>query len=56
MTKTELITKILKLKNQPDDIEYFKSLYGLKIDRLQRIYEAEYMKALKEGRKLKDED
>lgn len=50
MTKTELINEILKLKNQPDDIDYFKSLYGLKIDRLKSIYEAEYIKAKKEGR------
>ena len=56
MTRTELITKILKLKNREDDVLELKILYQLDKDRLQSIYEAECIKALKEGRKLKDED
>ena len=50
MTKTELITKILKLKNKEDDVLELKMLYQLDKDGLQSIYEAEFMKALKEGR------
>lgn len=50
MTRTELITKILKLKNKEDDVLELKMLYQLDKERLQSIYEAEFMKALKEER------
>ena len=55
MTKTELITKILKLKNKEDDVLELKILYLLDKDRLQSIYEAEYIK-LKKIEILKEQE
>lgn len=48
MTNIELITEILKIENKEDDIAELKMLYRLSKERLAYIYNAKYMKALRE--------
>lgn len=55
LTKTELINKILILRNIPNDLDLFKALYNLSKEKIKSIYIAEYMK-LKKIEILKEQE
>lgn len=55
LTKTELINKILILRNIPNDLDLFKALYNLSKEKIKSIYVAESIN-FKKVKRLKEQE